>query len=280
MAGFGFLLGGALAGGGDALAKRAEDARKESLLNLEAAYNERGDVRRHGFALEEEKIRDANARARDDITAGRAGEREDISHTYRLEEQALQDKSAAERERIRAGADAGDISHYETSADNEVVGFDKRGRSVKTGVKVKDKIDTSDKDRPADIEDAIVKRNTATKETKPDFDNPDGPTVREPVVNYKKVADELDARGMKDRASVYRSLYEKNYRGGGRGLVEAPRADLDARPESTAPRAKLPAGVTAESALDDARATIQARPGARKGVIDRLRSWGVDTSGL
>lgn len=40
------MLGGALAGAGDALEKRADDARKERLLELEAQYGERQDSRR------------------------------------------------------------------------------------------------------------------------------------------------------------------------------------------------------------------------------------------
>lgn len=42
----------------------------------------------------------------------------------------------------------------------------------------------------------------------------------------------------------------------------------------------LPAGVTAQQAVTQAKATIAANPAARDAVLQRLKGWGVDTTGL
>lgn len=43
---------------------------------------------------------------------------------------------------------------------------------------------------------------------------------------------------------------------------------------------QLPAGVSRESAISQAQAAIKAKPAAKAQVLERLRSWGIDTKGM
>lgn len=258
MAGFGFILGGALAGAGDALEKRVEEARKARMIELEESLKARGDERRHGFALAEEDVRNKNDLARDDIaarraterediSAGRAGEREDIQHAYRLEEQKLTD----ERARAREGKDDTDVTHYTEDDTGETIGFDKKGRTVKTGVK-------SGEISKAD--EALLNRAERFATTKKQVRDVDGNATTEETIDPTRAASFLKRQGREDLAQGYQ-----------------PNARIPYQPTEVKPRRS--SGATDADLIAKARKALD-EGAPRASVIERLKSLGVANPGL
>lgn len=270
--GFGFVLGGALKGLGAGLDDRVEQMRKTALLSLEHTNHlEEAD---HSFAnaqslegsrnlnenarqqagFEQQKtlegIRTKAANDRQDIQDSRAGERLDIEHNYRLDEQSQQDKRTAD-----------DIIKFDTNQDGEIIGFTKGKKTFNTGIK------SGSKEK--DILAAAERYGTVKKSV---VDPDTGERTTEETVDPARAANFLRRMGREDLA--------KPYEGDTGPLGSEGGADTTSPIDMPLPgQQKLPTGVTAIQAREQAKAAIAAGK-SRTGVLQKLRSYGVDTSGL
>lgn len=259
--GFGFILGGGLKGLGAGLDDRVEQMRKTALLSLEHTNHlEEAD---HSFAnaqsLEGSRNLNDNARqaagfAHDEASATLADTRENqrltTEHGYRLSEQELADKRTND-----------DIAHFDTNQDGEIVGFTKAGKTIKTGIK------SGSKEK--DILAAAERYGTVKKSV---VDPDTGERTTEETVDPARAANFLRRMGREDLA--------KPYEGDTGPLGSDGGADTTSPIDVPLPgQQKLPTGVTAAQAREQAKAAIAAGK-SRTGVLQKLRSYGVDTSGL
>lgn len=270
--GFGFLAGGALKGLGTGLSDRVDEMRKQRLAELEHGF--RTDEANTQFANNSslEQLRNANETTRQkaqfgqqrdlaDIAASRQGELADVEHEYR----ASEDKARQDREDARAARESNDkTDHYDVDNTGEIIAF-KNGKATKTGVTSGSK----DKDLIAAAEKfSMVKRSVVDPDTQE--------RTTEETVNPLKAANFLRRAGRQDLASSYEGDTGPLGTSGGAD-TSSPIAATIPMPGQAQP---LPAGVTKDQALSEAKRTIAATPGKRAGVIQKLKSWGIDTSGL
>jgi hypothetical protein len=271
--GFGQVVGGALQGFGGALKEQGQQEREAALRMLEQGNAE--TLRERGMGVEA-GYRSQEGAAQHGYRVDENTAKETLDHTDKLSEIDATGKWQVKAAREREGSENNRVGNYMSDEDNQIIGFDGHGRVVKTGVSAGG-LNKKDRDLISQLEPQFSEKI----QTEDDDGN-------------KSTKVKLDARGMADRLTqIGRPDLAKIYGGGlpsnslpqnGTNNFDSPSYDGRAAAAPTpaaggGARPQLPKGMTPDAAISQARSAIKAGKD-RTAVIQRLQSYGIDTSGL
>lgn len=136
--GFLKVLGGAMEGGGDALLKQAQAERDAAIKWTEDQHQESlregGLGVEHGFRTQENQQQDDAAMGRTQFSENASTARDAANNTAAMDRTKVQQSGDTGRESMRESNENKQVGGYQSDDNNEVVGFDKTGKVVKTGI--------------------------------------------------------------------------------------------------------------------------------------------------